>query len=242
MQKSRYKLLKELDRDEERLLLSFSNSEFIKSIESMSEKDLREFLVQKRFHSHYFTLIYDHAIDCLVEGGMLKSIARDILREEYPSNEASHREHLVNDLLIVGFEHKDIVRSSETKATRDTYLQVRELLSFASGSTLELEVATILRLWAEVLVSIEYLRIAERLSDWGLTKANSMFYWPHYYHDKKKYPIHKAESVPRNESHSDLLASAIAKRIDCESDAQCVLETSRKVLDIKYRFYEQFRV
>ena len=58
---------------------------------------MQSVLLQKRYHSFAFTPLYDFAIDTL-RSNEARSVAQEIVREEYPLNEQSHGEDLFEDL------------------------------------------------------------------------------------------------------------------------------------------------
>ena len=127
-------------------------------------------LIQRRFLSLSIINTYELVIDLLSDEATKKTV-RKILHEEYPRNTKgvplrSHRELLFRDLLALDATREQILTTAETSVTR----RVREnsLCIFTSNfeqKYFELGIITALRFWAEVLVSLEYKCLWERISE-----------------------------------------------------------------------------
>lgn len=233
-------LLKKFNDDEDKLIADYNTHAFFEALLGFSRQETFEFLIQKRYQAHYFTLLYDLAIDILPKSNTLKEALRDILREEYPPEEPSHREQLMTDLLKIGYTRKEILSPDETEATRGAYLELINLLKEFDEDRVELHVLTSIRLWGEILVSEEYSFIVKKLPQYGLRKGNSKFYWAHFEHDKKEKPLQEFVNNSEANTHSDQLSYELAKRIKSKSDITYAISISRKILEVKNHFYSQF--
>lgn len=230
--------LKELDNLENNLIQKLNAHKALSGIEATDDGRFTEMLLQKRFHSLAFTLLYDVAIDGLGNEEARK-VARAILREEYPQNAPSHREDLAHDLQKIGVSKKRIMNSVPAKETLECAKKLFSMLKMEeSQEAYDIKAMTVLRLWGEVFVSEEYGAFIKKLSAMGLTKQGSRFYWQHYVHDKKRAAID--DSAGEKRTHSDRFTHVLQKLLDSPEKVEVCAETSIQVFAIKSRFYDQF--
>ena len=101
-----------------------------------------------------------------------------------------------------------------------------------------------LRFWAEVLVSIEYSclwqRISEHLSSGqSHNKVRSEFYYFHMIHDSRNSDVGK-ESFLGGLTHSQELAIHLQELILSEEALFYCINIEKTVYQLKYQFYDQF--
>ncbi|MFI5766382.1 hypothetical protein ACIA8F_36300 [Streptomyces sp. NPDC051563] len=158
--------LHELDGFENGLIERFEEHPVLADITRLPDEQFTALLLQRRFVSLAFTPSYDLAIDLLRDEEGLR-IARIILREEYPGARGhvpSHREDMTQDLRRLGVSREALVASRPTAATRRAITDTLELIADAGGhEDADLRLLTFLRFWGEVLVSVEYGRLWERM-------------------------------------------------------------------------------
>lgn len=235
--------MKELDEFEDGLIERFHAHPVLANVTLLPDDDFTAILLQRRFLSLAFTPSYDLAIDLLRDEPGLR-IVRVILREEYPDDHGrtrSHREDMKEDLLRLGVARRTLVRTRPTAATKRAINDAFELISDAGGhDDADLRLLTLLRFWGEVLVSVEYGRLWERMGpllthDGG---TRSHFYYPHHVHDAKTHPLATASS--QSASHSDRLAARIRELLTHEASSHSFKEMEERALQLKVNFYNQF--
>ena len=146
------------DAAEAQLLARFTAHPVFTGIEQVGQDAFLEILLQRRFLSLMFPVMYDVGIDGLMDPTAIK-VVREILREEYPdpSGETpSHREDLVADLMTLGATRAQILGARPTVVTQAVIEGSFALLAEATQRDTDLELMTIIRFWGEVLVSVEY--------------------------------------------------------------------------------------
>ncbi|MEV6579626.1 hypothetical protein AB0M92_15880 [Streptomyces sp. NPDC051582] len=233
----------ELDAFEDALIARFREHPVLANIALLADEDFRALLLQRRFASLAFTPFYDLAID-LLRDGTGRRIARVLLREEYPGGNGhtpSHREDMTHDLRRLGVSRDALVASRPTAATRRALGDAFELIAESGAhDNGDLRLLTVLRFWGEVLVSVEYGRLWERMgprfSPAG--KDRSRFYHPHHVHDAKTRPL--AGATPLSGSHSDRLAARVVELLAREESSDCFRELTERSLQLKTAFYDQF--
>lgn len=235
--------MQELDSFEDALIERFKQHPVLADIGRLSADDFAAVLLQRRFLSLAFTPAYDLAIDLLRDEVGVR-IARIILREEYPDNNGhtrSHREDMKEDILRLGVSWKDLVESRPTPVTADSVNRTLGLIADAgSHPDSDLRLLTILRFWGEVLVSVEYGRLWQRMAP-QLTQGGrnrSRFYYPHHIHDAK---AHSLAAISRlSTTHSDQLGLRLSELLAREESAACFREVEQAALQLKLDFYDQF--
>ena len=222
------------------LLERFSAHDALAGVEGMSDDAFLEMLLQRRFLSLLFPVMYDLGIDALDDEGAVR-LVREILREEYPDASGatpSHREDLVSDLLVLGASRGLILSSRPSAVTAGVIEETLEIMREASVEAGDAAVLTILRFWGEVLVSVEYgefwRRMEERFAAAGVT---SRFYHPHHHHDGRE-PLAAASESSR--THSGRLGSSLVRLLDGDGHLEAFERVESRVLDMRLRFYDQF--
>lgn len=235
--------MRELDEFEDGLIERFREHPVLANAALLPDDDFAALLLQRRFVSLAFTPAYDLAIDLLRDEVGLR-IARVILREEYPDDHGhtrSHREDMKEDLLQLGISRRALVESRPTAATKKVIDDTFELIADAGRhDDADLRLLTILRFWGEVLVSVEYGRLWERMRPL-LTRSGenrSRFYYPHHVHDAKAHPLATVSLL--SSTHSDRLASRMSELLAREGSTGCFREVEEAALRLKTDFYDQF--
>lgn len=234
---------RELDAFEDGLIEGFAQHPVLANIHLLQDGDFAAVLLQRRFLSLAFTPSYDLAIDLLNdEAG--RRIARVILREEYPDSNGhtpSHREDMTHDLRLLGIARTSLAGSRPTAATQKAITDTLDLIAEAGAEDdADLRLLTLLRFWGEVLVSVEYGRLWERMEpllthDGG---NRSRFYYPHHLHDAKAHPLAAVSLL--STTHSDRLALRLSELLAREESTAGFRETEERALELKVSFYDQF--
>lgn len=233
----------DLDSYEDDLIERFRNHPVLANLAALTDDDFHEVLLQRRFLSLAFTPAYDLAIDLLADEQSIE-IARVILREEYPGPEGrtrSHREDMKEDLLRLGLSRAQLAGSRPSPVTIKAINEIMALISDAGGQPYaDACLLTVLRFWGEVLVSEEYglfwPRMAARLSGGG--KIRSVFYYPHYIHDRKANSLSSTSLL--SSTHSDQLGMRLWQLLEKPGAHQGFREMEARILDHKLEFYDQF--
>ncbi|MCZ4126013.1 hypothetical protein [Streptomyces sp. H39-S7] len=235
--------MRDLDEFEDALIGRFKEHPVLTNIALLSDDDFAEVLLQRRFVSLAFTPSYDLAIDLLRDEAGLR-IARIILREEYPDGHGhrpSHREDTTADLHRLGVPRAALVASRPTATTLRAIADTFELIADAGGhDNADLRLLTILRFWGEVLVSVEYGQLWQRMEPLLNRDGenHSRFYYPHHVHDAKTRSL---ATVPLlSGTHSDRLAARVTELLAFEQSTNCFMELEEQALQLKVDFYDQF--
>lgn len=238
--------MNELDEFENDLIDRFRQHPVFVNIEALAEEDFAAILLQRRFVSLLgFTPAYDLAIDLLRDERGIQ-IARTILREEYPDHDGakhtpSHREDMWEDLLRLGIPRADLLATPATPATLNSVIGTFELISKAGQSDHpDLLLLTILRLWGEVLVSVEYGELWKRMQHRLTIDGDncSRFYYPHHRHDAKRHELGAASLLAT--THADQLDMRLAALLDSTEAKASFMKTEKEVFRLKMEFYDQF--
>ena len=139
------------DAVEDGLLDRFTAHPVFSHIEQIGQDAFLEVLLQRRFLSLMFPVMYDIGIDGLTDPTAVK-VVREILREEYPDPSGatpSHREDLVADLVTLGATRAQVLASRPTAVTRAVIDRSFALLAEATEGDSDLELMTIIRFWGE---------------------------------------------------------------------------------------------
>ena len=218
-------------------------------LDALTWNDFLEILIQRRFLSLSIVSIYEFVIDSLTDQ-KIKSTVRGILNEEYPRNTKgvplpSHRELLFQDLLNLGATYEMILTTPETSVTKMIRDESYKLMGSCLGKEYcQVGLVAFLRFWAEVLVSIEYSclwqRISEHLSSGqSHNKVRSEFYYFHMIHDSRNSDVGK-ESFLGGLTHSQELAIHLQELILSEEALFYCINIEKTVYQLKYQFYDQF--
>ncbi|MFD9789328.1 hypothetical protein ACFWXK_00085 [Streptomyces sp. NPDC059070] len=235
--------LDRLDAFEDELVERLGTHPVLRNIGLLPDDAFAEILLQRRFVSLAFTPCYDLAIDLLSDEVGLR-IARVILREEYPDSHGhtrSHREDMTEDLRQLGISQRTIVTSKPSATTRKVILDSLETIAGAGGEAdADVRMLTLLRFWGEILVSVEYGRLWERMGP-VLTRGGenrSRFYYPHYAHDAKANPLARVSLL--STTHADRLGSRLSELLAREASFDGFREMEERSLKLKTDFYDQF--
>jgi hypothetical protein len=232
-----------LDRIEDGLVARFRRHPVLVGLARLRDEELTAILLQRRFVSLAFTPAYDLAIDLLQDAASLR-IARVILREEYPDGSGhtrSHREDLKDDLLRLGVTRRALVESAPTATTRRAIGDTFALIADAGRrDDADLRLVTLLRFWGEILVSVEYAHMWERMAPLltGGDENRSRFYYPHLVHDAKAHPLANVSLL--SSTHSDRLATRLHELLARAPSTAAFEEVEEQALHLKESFYDQF--
>ncbi len=228
------------DAVEDRLLMRFAAHPVFRGVQHVEPDAFLEMLLQRRFLSLMFPVMYDVGIDGLTDPVAIK-VVREILREEYPdpSGETpSHREDLVADLVTLGATRAQILASRPTPVTQSVIEGSFALIAEACERDTDLELMTIIRFWGEVLVSVEYGEFWRRMeAQFAAAGATSRFYHPHHHHDGRD-PL--ATAGDDAATHSGRLGACLVRLLDGDSGDERFAATEARVLALRLEFYDQF--
>lgn len=231
------------------LIEKFRSHPLFIQIEAIAWHEVLEILIQRRFLSLSIVNIYEFVIDALSDQ-QIKQTVRGILNEEYPRNTKgtplpSHRELLFQDLLNLGATSEMILTTPETSVTQMVRDESYKLMVGCLGEKYcQVGLIAFLRFWAEVLVSVEYAclwqRISERLSNGQSNdKIRSEFYYFHMIHDSRSSDIGK-ESFLGGLTHSQELAIHLQRLISSEDALLYCIKLEECAYQLKHQFYDQF--
>jgi len=231
------------------LITKFKSHPLFNQIDAIAWRDLLVILIQRRFLSLSIVNFYEFVIDALTDEPIKRTV-RGILNEEFPRNTKgvplpSHRELLFQDLLNLGATSEMILTTPETPTTQKVRNEsYQRLVSCLGEKHCQLGLVAFLRFWAEVLVSVEYSclwqRISERLSNGQSPhKIRSEFYYFHMIHDSRNSDI-GLESILGGLTHSQELAIHLKRLISSEDALGYCLNLQENVYQLKCQFYDQF--
>ncbi len=231
------------------LITRFRSHPLFSQIDAIAWQDLLEILIQRRFLSLSIVNLYEFVIDALTDEPIKRTV-RGILNEEFPRNTKgvplpSHRELLFQDLLNLGATSEMILMTPETPTTQQIRNEsYQQLISCLGEKHCQMGLVAFLRFWAEVLVSVEYSclwqRISERLSnEQSSHKIRSEFYYFHMIHDSRNSDVGQ-ESILGGLTHSQELAIHLKQLISSEEALVYCLNLQENAYQLKYRFYDQF--
>jgi hypothetical protein len=228
------------DGSEAELLARFTAHDVFARIERLDQDAFLDVLLQRRFLSLLFPVVYDAGIDGLSDPAAVR-LVREILREEYPDATGatpSHREELVVDLLALGATREQILAARPSAVTARVIEETLALMLDAAATGGDVEVLTILRFWGEVLVSVEYGEFWRRMEgQFEAAGIASRFYHPHHHHDGAEPLAAAAES---STTHSGRLGLCLARLLPDGDAAERFAAAERRVLETRLRFYDQF--
>jgi hypothetical protein len=242
-------MIETLNNYEISLITKFRSHPLFDQIDAIAWQNLLTILIQRRFLSLSIVNFYEFVIDALTDE-QIKRTVRGILNEEFPRNTKgiplpSHRELLFQDLLNLGATSEMILITSETPTTQKVRNEsYQRLVSCLGEKHCQVGLVAFLRFWAEVLVSVEYSclwqRISERLSnEKSPHKIRSEFYYFHMIHDSRNSDIGQ-ESILGGLTHSQELAIHLKRLILSEDALVYCLNLQENVYQLKCQFYDQF--
>lgn len=229
------------DAAEAELLTQFTGHRLFAAIESLDRPAFLDVLLQRRFLSLLFPVVYDVGIDGLDDDAATR-LVREILREEYPDATGatpSHREDLVSDLLALGATREQIVAARPSAVTSRVIEDTLALVLDAAAAPGDAAVLTVLRFWGEVLVSVEYGEFWRRMQpEFDAAGVVSRFYHPHHHHDGRE-PLAAASDA--SATHSGRLGACLVRSLSQDGVApQEFRRSEAAVLAGRMRFYDQF--
>ncbi|MEA2218215.1 MAG: hypothetical protein QOJ35_841 [Solirubrobacteraceae bacterium] len=228
------------DETEAWLLARFASHAVLRGVEELEQRAFLELLLQRRFLSLLFAVMYDAGIDGLADDAAI-ALVREILREEYPDPSGgtpSHREDLVHDLLVLGATRAQVLAARPTVVTASVVEETLGIMLDAAAAGDDVGVLTILRFWGEVLVSIEYGAFWRRMgAAFDAAGVASRFYEPHHHHDGAE-PLALASDA--STTHSGRLGACLARLLVGDAGCEEFARVERRVLDARVRFYDQF--
>ncbi|MBD2033816.1 hypothetical protein H6F76_01910 [Leptolyngbya sp. FACHB-321] len=231
------------------LITKFRSHPLFNQIDAIAWQDVLAILIQRRFLSLSIVNFYEFVIDALTDEPIKRTV-RGILSEEFPRNTKgmplpSHRELLFQDLLNLGATSEMILITSETPTTQKVRNEsYQRLISCLGEKHCQVGLVAFLRFWAEVLVSVEYSclwqRMSERLSNGQLPhKIRSEFYYFHMIHDSRNSDIGQ-ESILGGLTHAQELAIHLKRLISTEDALVYCLNLQENAYQLKCQFYAQF--
>jgi hypothetical protein len=238
---------------ENEYIKQFQEHPIFAQVSHISADNFKKILLQRRFLSLAFTPIYDVAIDSIGKNNAIKMTLRQILREEYPGENGgkpSHRENLFEELKKLEISGETILQSVPSKGTLLAIQKSFELLKPTGDQKFQtIKVLSFLRFWGEILISVEYHQLWNRMKTLGLTESgdnHSIFYHPHYNHDKKGHSfveifVDCEKKWYDDLSHSDRLTFHLANCLDKEDAYEHFKDIEKKIVEIKTEFYDQFK-
>jgi hypothetical protein len=222
------------------LLVRFTGHGLLRDIERLDQGAFLEILLQRRFLSLLFPVVYDVGIDGLTDVTAIE-LVREILREEYPGpsgSKPSHREDLVYDLLVLGATRSQVLASRPSAVTVSVIEETLALMLEAAAADSDIPVLTMLRFWGEVIVSVEYGEFWRRMKgQFDAAGVSSRFYQPHHDHDGRE-PL--ATASQSSSTHSGRVGACLARLLDDDRGAKLFVRTEEQVLAARMRFYDQF--
>lgn len=228
------------DESEARLLERFTAHGVLRDVERLSHDGFLDVLLQRRFLSLQFAVVYDIGIDGLTDPTAI-GLVREILREEYPDPAGatpSHREDLVDDLLTLGVTRAQVLGSRPTAVTARVIEDTLSIMLAAAEEDGDAGVLTMLRFWGEVLVSVEYGEFWRRMApSFAIAGTSSRFYHPHHHHDGRE-PL--AAASQSSCTHSGRLGACLVAELASDADVARFAATEQRLLDTRLRFYDQF--
>ncbi len=230
------------DAREAELIGRFAAHPVLRDIERIEQSEFLEILLQRRFLSLLFPVVYDMAIDALSDATP-RTPMREILRAEYPDSSGgtpSHRENLVSDLVTLGATKQQVLAARPTPATTRVIEETLALMLDAAAARSDVMVLTTVRFWGEVLVSVEYgvfwRRMEGTFRDAGQA---SSFYQPHHHHDGRE-PL--ATASPMSRTHSGRLGASLSRLLCTQAQVEQFARMEQQALDARIHFYDQFVV
>lgn len=231
------------------LITKFRSHPLFNQIGAIAWQNLLTILIQRRFLSLSIINFYEFVIDALTDE-QIKQTVRGILNEEFPRNTKgiplpSHRELLFQDLLNLGATAEMILTTPETPTTQRVRAESYQcMIGCLGGKHGQVGLVAFLRFWAEVLVSVEYSclwqRISERLCNGPSPhKIRSEFYYFHIIHDSRNSDLGQ-ESILGGLTHSQELALHLKRLITSEEALIYCLDLQESAYQLKCQFYDQF--
>ena len=227
---------KRMNEVEDGLIQKFREHHVLSALSSLTNDEFKELLVQRAFLStRAFTPFCDLASAGLHDEEA-KDVVRWLIREEYPANAPSHREDLVTDCVAMGIDKQRLLGVNPTNETDRAIKGLYELVKFEEPHY-DIKAVVAVRLAGEALIAEEYgMLLPEMERRYGLSRENSVFYQPHFFHDQKKIKIGQ-----KGASHSDRFSGILIRLVDNDEKLGTALEAFENSYKVKAGFYNQFR-
>ncbi len=224
-------LLRRFSLHEDHLIRRFHQHPFFVQFSALSDRNLKEYLIQKWFLSQNFVPWYDRAINGLNDEEA-KAVLKRIVQDETPIGAPSHREDLLADLEFIGISREEVLTTRPRRDTLKAIQKLNELTDYAADPHHDLRVMSALRTAGEILVAEEYRHVVPELERrYGLTPERSRFYAPHFYHDRK-------DSETGQHTHS--FESVLERMISDEDKLEVAIESAGKAFRRRLHFHDQF--
>ncbi|MBI5047077.1 hypothetical protein HZC07_05105 [Candidatus Micrarchaeota archaeon] len=202
---------------------------FSKNFTALSDSVVQDCLIQSAHCSLQIVPLYNFAIPLLLEQSS-KSFLRKFVRDEIPSNQATHHEDLCADLEKIGI---GLDTSTARRPTSETLRYMDRLFKLlAPPSTksflFDIEIIVRLRMALETLVADEYraYTVTALETRFGLKKEDQIFYHP--------------SVVLFQGPHSLAFARLMKRLLENESDLQSACYAATFATETRLRFFDQF--
>ena len=231
-------LLQKLSQYEDKLVRQFRNHPYFAHFGTQSDAQLRQALIQNSFLSRNFVPWYvkgmlgmgDNEARELIRGIILDEMGVEVDHLPLEKVERMHLELLLQDLEQVDINRDEVLQAIPTKRTRTTLARFDLLIPDASDPFYDLKTLVSFRTAGEILVAETYRKVCGELERrYGLTEQKSLFYWPHFQHDKKE-----------EGDHAVAFEKILNGLIDDERKLEIALHTARKAFQARNDFYNQF--
>ena len=234
-------LIEQFSEHEDGLIRRFHIHPFFQHFKDMSDKALRDYLVQKWFLSRDFVQWYDRAI-LTMNDPEVKDVLRNIIFDETPLDKPSHREDLLTDLAYIGVPRSRVLTARPSFATRRAKRRLDKLVDYTQNQDRDLAVMAALRVAGEVLVAEEYRHVVPELERrFGLTTEKSVFYAPHFYHDRKDSKCVDASGVGQQAgTHTNSFVAVLDKMMLDEDKLTVAIERADEAYAARMSFFDQF--
>lgn len=198
---------------------------FFRHFRTLSEDQLKNYLLQRMFSSREFAGWYNEAVSRRLHDAGAREVIRTILRDEIPRDAPTHLEDLVADLQQIGIPMERIRSIGPSSATRKTMERLFGLLN----SNSDLATLVSLRMAGELMVSAEYGYVVAALEQrFGLRPEQSRFYYPHYRHDSE------------GGDHPDAFTAVLEQLIQTPADLEMALRAVDAAVEARLSFFDQF--
>lgn len=219
----------EYDAHEDDLVRRFHEHPFWLGFQNLSNDQILSFLLQTGHLSTDFVRWYEVA-KLGMESDEAKEVVRRILRDEIPQQGPTHQDNRLADLWRMGVSKEKAVCTEATPKTRQTLREMHGLVRFPQEDY-DLRVLIALRVFGEILVAETYRRVVGCMEkQFGLTVEESVFYAPHFFHDKKD----------GEDGHTQAFDELLSQLICDERTVAVASETATRAFKVRFDFHDQF--
>jgi hypothetical protein len=223
--------LQRISEHEDKLIHQFREHPVLVGMDTLSDEHLAMVLGQKAAYSRGFWDIYASTFSSSLSDHLYDPI-ESIMQEENPSEGPSHYDLCCQDLAQMGLEPHEgsLVTKQVLSDLSGMVHHVDHDPRFSLGLFFDIYTAAVLHLGCEVLAGEEYEAICYTLEKKGkLTETDSVFYWPHWGHDKQG-----------NGSHSTSFVPVFETLVTTEDRITLATGAMDDAYAVKRRFYDQF--